>query len=159
MTRLSRTHLASQSGQAAVEYALVLPLVLLFVVLMVQLAFVFQFWIDTTHLASSGARYATVNHVPNSQTLANYLAGKADVKPAAAGEINSFKPQDPLQVCYRVGANGLKVGEPITIQVSDRYQFGSLLRGVGLSGLTVRSSATERLESVPDASILPPVCT
>jgi Flp pilus assembly protein TadG len=48
-------------GAAAVEFALVLPLLVLLIVGMIQFGFVFNAYITVTHAAREGARMAAVN--------------------------------------------------------------------------------------------------
>ena len=42
------------------EFALVLPLLLLILIGMLDFGKIFNYWIDETHLANEGARYAVV---------------------------------------------------------------------------------------------------
>lgn len=135
---------------------MVLPVMIAFLLVIVQMGFLFNFWIDTTHLASTGARYASVNNVPGGMTLEAYLADKLDLPVQVAG--NSFTPAEALSVCVEFPGDGAQVGEPITVRVSDTYQFGSVLQGLGMDGMTVTSSATQRLEAVPDPAMLPATC-
>jgi hypothetical protein len=53
---------------ALVEFALVVPLVLLLLVGMIDFGRAFTYWIDETHLANEAARFAAVNKVPGSCT-------------------------------------------------------------------------------------------
>jgi Flp pilus assembly protein TadG len=54
----------SESGQATVELAIVLPILVLLLVAMVDLGRAYNYWIDATHLANEGARLAAVGKSP-----------------------------------------------------------------------------------------------
>src|SRR5689334_7338010 len=62
-TQLS--HMREDSGQALVEFALVIPLLLLVLFAIIHFGKAFNYWNDATHLTAEGARYAEVNRLPN----------------------------------------------------------------------------------------------
>jgi hypothetical protein len=51
----------SQSGQATVEFALIIPIVVLILFGIAYFGIALNDWIDETHIASTGARFAEVN--------------------------------------------------------------------------------------------------
>ena len=53
-----------ESGQALVEFALILPLFLMIVVGVIQFGVALNFWLDMQRLANQGARSAAVNCGP-----------------------------------------------------------------------------------------------
>ena len=53
-----------EDGQATVEFAIVIPLLLLLVFGIVQFGKAFNNWIDLNHLANESARWAAVNKIP-----------------------------------------------------------------------------------------------
>ena len=58
---------------------LVLPLLLVILFAMLDFGRVFNYWIDATHLANEGARFAAVNNNPNtSGTLQAYIQQQGD---------------------------------------------------------------------------------
>ena len=59
----------SERGQALVEFALVLPLLLLVVIGMLEFGKAINYWIDQNQLASEGARWVVVNRVPSGSSL------------------------------------------------------------------------------------------
>jgi len=61
-----------QKGQALVEFALVLPLLLLLILLAVQFGFILNAYITLTHLSREGARYAAV-HPQTDQAIKDYM--------------------------------------------------------------------------------------
>ena len=62
----SRRRLASdERGVALVEFALVLPLILLLMLGMIDFGKAFNYWNDETHLANEAARQAVVDNCPS----------------------------------------------------------------------------------------------
>jgi Flp pilus assembly protein TadG len=63
--------LRSESGQAAIEFALVLPLLIAFLFLIVGFARVFNTYNDLNQMAADGARFAAVGNFPGTSALLN----------------------------------------------------------------------------------------
>ena len=63
---LSRTRgrVRGERGTAMVEMALVLPWLLLLLLAMIDFGKAINYWIDETHLANEGARWATISSMP-----------------------------------------------------------------------------------------------
>jgi Flp pilus assembly protein TadG len=154
MSRLlhTRSRLASESGQSAVEFALVFPFVLVILLGFVDMGFVFNFWNDEQHLASSGARYATVNRVPGTGTLQDYVKAQADSSTLRDGGTSQIP--DALEVCVEF-PGGRLAGQPVKVTVRTTYRF---FPGLGISDVDLTGSATMRLEAVPDATRIPSGC-
>ena len=132
---------------ALVEFALVAPL--LFVVLFGMLDFgrAFNYWIDSTHLANEGARWAVVNKNPGSGTLQEYIQGQGDTNELRDG--GSASVPDPLQVCINFPTGGA-VGQPVVVTASVTYHWLPFLSDrIGILATTVTGSSTMRLEAVP----------
>ena len=125
-----------------VEFALVVPVLLLLVIGMLQFGILLNAWIDESHLTSSGARYAAVNQNPDpSMTLQEYVKSRADTADLRA----------TAKVCVEYPTNpdtstAGKVGDPVKVIMSYDYQLLPLIGGVLM---TVRGDATMRLEAVP----------
>lgn len=119
-----------------VEFALILVPLLLLVVGMLQFGIVLNAKIDQTHLASSGARYAAVDHNPGAGSLQDYIKQAADTQDM----------RDTAVVCVTYPA-GSSVGDPIKVTMSYDYQLLPLLGGVLMN---VQGEATMRREAAPD---------
>src|SRR6266536_3564927 len=61
LRRYGRGHLVREDGVALIEFALVLPLLLLLVLGVIDFGKAFNYKNDETHLANQAARYAAVN--------------------------------------------------------------------------------------------------
>src|SRR6266487_6369179 len=62
-----------EDGVALVEFALILPLFLALVFGIFDFGRAFNYWIDETHLANTGARWAVVNANLGGTTLQQYI--------------------------------------------------------------------------------------
>ena len=83
-----------------------------------------NYWIDTTHLASEGARLAAVDRVPTgSSTLQDYIRTKADTDELRDG--GSRWIDAPLRVCVTPGGDA--VGDPVEVKVTTTYKWFPIL--------------------------------
>jgi Flp pilus assembly protein TadG len=141
---------SEERGVALVEFALVAPLLLVILFGMLDFGRVFNYWIDATHLANEGARWAVVNKNPaSSGTLQDYIREQADTDELRNG--GSTALPDPLQVCISF-PNGSTVGNPVKVTATATYNWLPFLSSQALGGLTsttVSSSSTMRLEAPP----------
>src|SRR5215210_2288874 len=80
--RSALRRLGSDRGVALVEFALVLPVLMLLLIAMLEFGKAFNYWIDQTHLANEGARWAAVNRNPSltplTQSLQQYVGARAN---------------------------------------------------------------------------------
>jgi Flp pilus assembly pilin Flp len=131
-----------ESGAALVEFALVLPLVLVLLLGALDLGKAFNYWIDETHLAHEGARYAAVNKNPGPEpSLQESIKAQADTP----------ELQSALQVCISFpGAGGAQLGEPVEVKVTSNYSFLSFIaEKLDLATKTITATSTMRLERPP----------
>lgn len=132
-----RAATADARGQALVEFALVLPVLLLMLMGIVLVGEALNESIDETHLVGVAARYAAVNEDPSSGTLQSYIASLADTNDLKSASVTICLP------------DGNAVGDPVTVTMTSTYNWIPLLN-LGFSSQLTRS-ATERLEAVPSA--------
>lgn len=141
-----------EDGVALVEFALVAPLLLVILFGMLDFGRTFNYWIDATHLANEGARWAVVNKNPaSSGSLQNYVQEQADTDELRNG--GSSAVPDALEICITF-PNGATVGNPVRVTASVTYNWLPFLSEQALGGLTsttVSSSSTMRLEAPPTA--------
>ena len=136
---------------ALVEFALVAPLLLVILFAMLDFGRTFNYWIDATHLANEGARWAVVNKNPaSSGTLQEYIQQQADTDELRNGGSSSVP--SALQVCISFPSGSSTVGNPVRVTASVTYNWLPFLSDQALGGLTsttVSSSSTMRLEAPP----------
>ena len=147
-----------QRGFALVEFALVLPLLLLLLLGMVDFGRAINYWIDETHLANEAARFASVNRNPGTApaTLQEYVRGQA-----TTGELRDGDDGDPsgvattgrAQVCIQFpssGASGPNVGDPVEATVTATFNWLPFLaNALGDASTQITGRATMRLEAKP----------
>jgi Flp pilus assembly protein TadG len=137
------------SGASTVEFALVIPLLLLLILAMVDFGKAFNYYIDETHLANEAARWAMVDKSPTSATIDQAVKNQADTTELRNGgsttSINS--PGVTITFCYTGAGN---VGDAVKATSTATYHWLSFLTGsFGIPGLgdkTITATATMRLE-------------
>jgi hypothetical protein len=155
-------HAARERGQATVEFALILPVLLFLILAMLDFGKAFNYWIDETHLASSAARWAVVNKLPQAtvaacgtQTIECQMKQQADTAELRNGGTGSVLSPGVTVTFCRPSGTGL-VGDPIQATVSSTYHWLGFLTGpLGISGLvnkTIVAKATMRLEQKYDTA-------
>ena len=143
-----------ESGVALVEFALVLPLLLVLVIGIIDFGRAFNHWIDSTHLANVAARYAVVNKNPGapvSLSLQQYIQAQAT--------------QKTPEVCVTFPDGPPKVGDRVTVQVTSEWSWLTYLVGRiddFVPTTVIEGHATMRLEAPPTSysagcAPLPPV--
>jgi TadE-like protein len=152
-------HLRSHDGQALVEFALVVPLVLMLLLGIVDFGLGYKYKSDETSLANEAARFAVVNYcapcsaaVPP-ETIEQYVKNDADgALRKGGGQI--VAPGVQVSICFPNGGIGA-VGDSLQATVRSEYQFlPSLLNFVpGLpTTIHLTSSATQRVQQAYDGS-------
>ena len=147
----------SESGQAAIEYALVLPVVVIFLLAIVDFGFVFNFWNNEQELASSTARYAVVGRNPGpGATLQASMRTTIASNALKNGGTNSIP--SAAQICVSF-PDGRGVGKRVVVTVSADYHW---LRFVPYLPdrvpVHISGSATMRQETTPSTTAVPDGC-
>ena len=154
--RFTRIDLRSESGQSAVEFAMVLPLMIVVLLGAVDFGFAFTYWNDTQQLANSTARYAAVGRSPGAGTLQTAILQQVDSQTLRQGGTRQIP--DPLKVCVHYPSGAVK-GAPVEVKVYTRYSFMPLPY-VGNVGTTqIGGKAVMRLETAPDPAVVPEGCS
>jgi hypothetical protein len=137
-----------EAGQALVEFVLVVPILILLVLGALDLGKAYNYWIDSTHLSATGARWAAVNKNPGpGATLQDSIRAQADTGELRDGGTDAVA--DPLQVCIDF-PDGEEIGDRVVVTVSTEYSFLNFLQvQTDLTSKSVTSSSTMRLEQVP----------
>jgi Flp pilus assembly protein TadG len=161
LARLRRRLLAAllrEDGQALVEFALVLPVLLVAIVGIVSFGRAMNYDEQATHLVNEAARYAMVDQVPNgaSGTLGQWIRSQAAADSLelanGTGSVNGAP-----SVCLSFPNGTANVGDPIELHMSFNFKWLPLLN-VGPS-TTITRSATMRIEVPPTASFFSATCS
>jgi Flp pilus assembly protein TadG len=145
LDRISR----DESGAALIEFALVLPLLLVLLLGMLDFGRAFNYWIDSTHLSATGARWAAVNINPgDGATLQESIRDQADTAELRNGGTGAVA--DPVQVCIEFPDGTSNVGDPVRVTVTAGYNFLNFIQArTGITEADISGSSTMRLEQVP----------
>jgi Flp pilus assembly protein TadG len=139
-----------ERGVALTEFALILPLLMLLLMGMLDFGKAYNYWIDQTHLANEGARWAAVDKNPAgvTMTLQQYIASKANTGELKDGGTSSIS--NPLGVCIAFPAGTSNVGNPVEVRVSTTYTWLPIIGDkISILQTTIDGSATMRIEKKP----------
>ena len=120
---VSSTHTARrEDGQATVEFAIVIPLLLLLVVGIFEFGKAFNYWIDLNHLSNEGARWASVDKVPPYGSNPGQSAPTCyQIKQYLLSQMNTGYLQSKVtlsNITLKVqtgGDNSADIGDPVTV--------------------------------------------
>jgi Flp pilus assembly protein TadG len=133
-----RSHLRSEHGQTAVEFALVAPILIALLLGIVQAGIAFHNYLSVTDAARAVARKAIlVRFTPLTQTQVNQIAQNAspDLDP---GSLNATVTADPTDPTFTTA------GSTITVTVT--YPYHLQLFGIPVVDGTLTSTMKDRLE-------------
>ena len=140
-----------ESGQAMVEFALILIPLLILVVGIIQFGIGLNYWLDMNRLANQGARWAVVNGWPNcprtqpsacssGNTLDEYLKKQA-LTSGLQSSVRVFH-------CYATDGDTSTplgaVGTPVKVQLDSPYRFRLIMK---LPVINLSARATMRIEN------------
>jgi len=131
MLLLSR-YIKNNRGQALVEFALVLPVLLLFVVGMMDFGLIINQYIVVAEAAREGARSAALGNTDSAVTT---------VAKTAASSIDTSQ----LTVTISPGTTRVR-GNSVTVTVAKPVAITQFLSSFFPSGLTVQGTTTMRVE-------------
>jgi len=143
--RTLRTAAAEQAGQASVEFGLVVPLVCFLIWALVQFGLALNYWLDTTQLASEGARLAAV--VGNTDSSGNFKSWVQQQALTTDLRNGTGDVTQAAKVCVSF-PNGTTpaIGDPVRVTVTAKYHW---IPFIGAADFNINSSSTMRLEQLP----------
>jgi Flp pilus assembly protein TadG len=136
-SRLRRL-LRDQQGQALVEFALVLPVLLLVVFGIVEFGLALNSENDQTHLANEVARYAIINENPGGTESLQEWAKKQ-------GDNNFLTSTGKVCVSFPEGS---EAGKPVKVEVTSVMKWLPVLNLKAVQ-TTLKGTAYMRLETIP----------
>ena len=141
----------AEDGVALVEFALILPVLALFLFGMLDFGKAFNYWIDETHLANEGARWAVVNKNPaSSGSLQEYIRSQVTSQELRNGGTSSVP--SAVQVCISFPNGTSNVGDPVKVTLNATYSWlGVIASRMSVTQTTISGSSTMRLEAKPTA--------
>ena len=165
-----RLRFRNEEGQALVELALVLPVLLIVILGIVDFGKAINYWNDENYVANLGARYASVGNLPTTgacstnplndpNALEGYIRCEAGIDSLELqnGSSRTGIQSGGVSVC--INAPSDTVGSPVQVQVKATYSWLPLPKILGtdpasFASSTLKGSATMRLEAkMPSAWI------
>jgi Flp pilus assembly protein TadG len=157
-------------GQAVVEFALVLPVMLTLMLLATDFGRLFFSYVEVNNAAREAAQYASIHASDTSYSADAYRAGVAaaalrETNAQAQGGAGTLTVSDPS--CYAPATDSIVdchtasdfaggIGNQVSVSVSQPFSFLTPLIGNIFGGsLTLRASATAPVLNPPDATVLP----
>jgi Flp pilus assembly protein TadG len=127
-----RIQLRAERGQTMVEFAIVLPVLLLVVFAVIQFGILFSNFVALTDAVRAGARTASVSRLapdPVGATVARVQGATGDLNPASLGVTVT---------------SGWQHGDDVTVAAT--YPYSISLFGLVVQSGQLRSATTERVE-------------
>ncbi len=120
-----------------VEFALVLPVLLLIIVGMLGFGRVLYYWISVNHLANEGARWAAVDCSPS---VSGCGTGAGNLQQYIYDNASTSELQNGLKVC--ITPPGV-VGDPVVVRVEKSFTFLPIMNQLPVN---IRGAATMKTE-------------
>ena len=139
LTRM-RTRLGPESGQALLEFAVIVPLVVLLGFGIIDFSRAFNYQNNETQLANEAVRYAAVGACGGCSSITAAVTNDA--------ETSELRNSASIALCLVNGAAAFHEGDPIRADVSYIYHWlPSTVGSLGLpSTVRIAASATQPLE-------------
>lgn len=138
--------LRDERGTALVEFALLLPVLMLVLVGILYFGRAMNYDEQETHLVNEAARYATVDQVPAGAigSLGQWVRSQVDSSELA----NGTGSVSGTQVCIGYGPGGTAVGQPVTVTMKFTFSWVPVLK-ITVASTTIQRTATMRIEASP----------
>ncbi|MEX2157916.1 MAG: TadE family protein [Dehalococcoidia bacterium] len=151
---INRKPVRDERGQALLEFALLAPLIILFLLAIVDFGMAVNRRLILDHAAREGARYASVG---GNAFSSGAPVTCSEIQQLTANGTKGMFAAGTVDVNYEDanGIPGIQTGDNVEIELDYTYEFqtglGSLV-GVSLPGLPMLASADARLEYTPPDS-------
>jgi hypothetical protein len=139
---------AAQSGQALVELALVLPILLVLVFGIVEFGLALNAQSNQTQVASQVARYAAVNQDPGKEQGPEESSGTETLQAWGRSHAEQGVGSNPTaSVCISF-PEGAAIGKPVKVEFKTKKTWLPILN-LKATSTTITGSAVTRLEALP----------
>jgi len=124
----------NEKGASAVEFAIILPILIMLVFGIFQFGIAYNNYITITHAAREGARRAAVDlDISNLSPLKQIIIDRAYPIPLTEADIDIRTPE------------GIKIGDPVVVEIT--YNMTVEIPLVGSWDIPLTSKAVMRLEN------------
>jgi Flp pilus assembly protein TadG len=143
--------IGSEAGQSAVEFAVILPLVIVVILALADFGRALFMYLEAEHAASDAARVVAVDTTPPSgTTLQNYLKQQLVYGELGTGSGKTAGAQGAAKLCITFPGGTSDRGDPVNVKVSNTFNW--VPGGVIPGSVTIAGSATMRIEQEPSYS-------
>jgi Flp pilus assembly protein TadG len=132
---------AAERGQVLVEFAIVLPVLIMIIMGIVYFGRYEDYNNQLTQLAEEGARWAAVDYAPSSGTLQSYVVAQGQPE-LASGSADVSQAQAYV---YLPSGSSYATGQPIRVCVVSTVRYPALITTMTS---TLVQAATMRIEQV-----------
>ena len=126
-----------QRGVALVEFALLLPVLLIIIAGLLSFGRIFFYWIQANHEANEAVRWAVVDRNPYTTSLQQHIRDQGTIEFTSDVAVCIDFPESG------VSFSNVDIGDAIRVRVRKDFD---LLPILGAGTITIRGSATQRLE-------------
>lgn len=149
----SRRRKDGERGVALVEFALILPALVLLVFGLMDFGKAINYWLDANHLANEGARWVVVKK-DLGEPLDTFLRKQADTTELRNGGTDSVPSPIDFTLCYPDGV--ADTGNRVRVEATVEYNWLPVL-GLNVASSTLTGSATMRLEQMDVDTLHPEI--
>lgn len=138
-----RTRIKDQRGQALVEMALVLPLLLLLVLGIIQFGFIFMSQLAVNNATREGARYAAVHEITQTslETIVSEYSFVLDHETVKDGTEYQYYKSDATATADRTRGGWIEITVSYPVQI-----FAPIISGIIGNPKWVSATVTMRVE-------------
>jgi hypothetical protein len=144
-TRINR---GRESGQAMVEFALVLFPLLLLVAGIIQFGIALNYWLDMQRIANQGARWAAVNCTRSATTPPSYNPCSPDLQTTLRQQALAEGLEKSVCVAITFPSGSQLKGDPVKVSLKAPFKLVPIL---GVGSINLGADATMRMEWQPTA--------
>jgi hypothetical protein len=152
--------MSSEQGQTLVEFALILPLLLLLVIGIFDFGSAFNSKNDLNFLANTAARYAEVNACAPCAPAG--FTGPNAIRDYVKSTADTSQLSNNRNITFTLPSGTGAVGDPLLVTACAPFAWlgGVTLPGLPTGSLTLRSSVTVRILQASDGSLysITPAC-
>jgi Flp pilus assembly protein TadG len=144
------SRIRGDAGQSIVEFAIVLPLMVVVILALADFGRAVFMFLEAEHAASDAARIAAVDYTPPSGTLQNYLQQSLVFGELGSGSGGTAGAQGKAKLCITFPNGTSGRGDPVNVKVTNSFNWipGGIIPG----SVTIAGSATMRIEQTPSYS-------
>jgi hypothetical protein len=139
---------ARESGQAMVEFALILFPLLLLVAGIIQFGIALNYWLDMQRIANQGARWAAVNCTRSATTPPSYNPCSPNLQTTLRDQALSAGLKSSVCVAISFPSGSAQKGDPVRVSLSSPYTVAPIF---GIGKIHLGAQATMRMEWTPTA--------